>query len=267
VTQLNHATKAADARAAALLGNEQFPWDSFDPEWYLNHNYGTLRDDDRQILHRLGEFFNKAGQSGEVGQDRLSHGVDVGSGANLYPLLAMLPLCGHVTLWERAETNCAWLDREIIKYSQVWDPFWDELASWPLYRSMQDPRWSVYERTKVERGRSIFDLPEDAFDVATMFFVAESITKRRDEFVRATRCFLRSLRPNKPFAAAFMLQSRGYVVNDVHFPAVAITEDHVRECLDLEGVRRATLAEITSDPPLRDGVGMLLVTGWSHGGK
>lgn len=261
MTQLNHDTQTADAwLAAPVPGNEQFPWDSFDSEWYLNHNYGTLRDDDRQILHRLGEFFSK------VDRGRLRNGVDVGSGANLYPLLAMLPLCGRVTLRERAKSNCRWLRREITKYSQVWDPYWEELTRWALYQPMQDPRWSVDERAKVEHG-SIFDLPKRAYDIGTMFFVAESITERRDEFVRATRRFLGSLKPNAPFAAAFMLKSRGYVVNGVHFPAVAITKDHVQECLNLEGVRRATLAEIKSETPLRDGVGMMLVTGWSRSAK
>jgi hypothetical protein len=92
VTRLNHGTVlAATGLAAPAPGNEQFPWDRFDSKWYLNHNYGTLRDDDRQILRLLGEFFSK------VGRGRLSHGVDVGTGANLYPLLAMLPLCDRVT--------------------------------------------------------------------------------------------------------------------------------------------------------------------------
>lgn len=253
--QLNHDTN--NLRSDLVPGNEQFPWDSFDPEWYRDHNYGTLRDYDRQILRRLGAFFSG------VGHDRLSHAVDVGSGSNLYPLLAVLPLCGRVTLWERAKTNCDWLRREITKYSQAWDPFWEELTKWPLYRPMRDPRWSVFERTRVERG-SIFNLPREVYDLGTMFFVAESITERADEFERATRCFLRSLRPNAPFAAAFMLKSRGYEVNGVNFPAVAITEDHVQECLNLEGVRRSTLVEIETETPLRDGVGMLLVTGWSR---
>jgi len=260
--QLNRGTNTTDVRSAdPVPGNEQFPWDSFDSEWYLDHNYGKLRDDDRQILQRLGEFFDGVGRDHHLG-----HAVDVGTGSNLYPLLAVLPLCGRVTLWERAKTNCAWLRREITKYSEVWDPYWEELTNWPLYRPMQDPRWPVFERTKVKRG-SIFDLPRDAYDIGTMFFVAESITERDDEFERATRGFLRSLRPNAPFAAAFMLQSRGYEVNGVHFPAVAITEDHVQECLDFEGVRRATLAEIKTESPLRDGVGMMLVTGWSRRAK
>jgi hypothetical protein len=234
--------------------NEELPWDSFDSEWYLNHNYSRLRDDDHQILERLADFFNG------VGQARLMHGIDVGTGSNLYPVLAMLPLCGSITLQERARTNCQWLLNETARYSTLWEPFWDVLASRPLYRPIGDPRWAVHERTRVMRG-SIFELPRNTYDIGTMFFVAESITGRADEFMRAMRCFLRSLRPDAPFAAAFMRNSDGYEVNGVHFPAVAITEDDVQKCLHSEGIRKATVEKIDSANPLRDGVGMMLVMG------
>jgi hypothetical protein len=73
--------------------NEKFPWDSFDSEWYLQHNYGAgLRDDDKEILERIGTFFTG------LGQPRLRHGLDVGTGTNLYPVLAMLPLCHRITV-------------------------------------------------------------------------------------------------------------------------------------------------------------------------
>jgi hypothetical protein len=94
-----------------------------------------------------------------------------------------------------------------------------------------------------------------------MFFVAESITERDDEFRRALRCFLRSLKANAPFAAAFMTNSRGYDVNGVHFPAVAITESDVQKCLHGEGIKAAAVEPIGSANPLREGVGMVLVTG------
>ncbi len=234
--------------------NEEFPWDSFDPEWYLNHNYGTLRDDDEKILERLAEFFSGLDQA------HLRHGLDVGTGTNLYPVLAMLPLCGRITLHERAKTNCRWLHNETAKYSEVWEPYWEVLAERASYARIGDPRWAVHERTRVNRG-SIFDLPKDTYDIGTMFFVAESITTRDDEFTRALRCFLRSLKPNAPFAATFMTNSTGYDVNGVHFPAVAITEDDVRKCLDGEGIRKSTFEKIDSESPLRPEVGMVLVTG------
>ncbi len=235
--------------------NEEFPWDSFDSEWYLEHNYGKLRDDDHHILERLAAFFGDLGRP-----NRLWDGIDVGSGTNLYPVLAMLPLCGRITLHERAKTNCRWLNNETAKYSEVWDPYWDVLTERSLYQPIRDPRWAVHERTQVRRG-SIFELPRAAYDIGTMFFVAESITERVDEFMRALRCFLRSLRPNAPFAAAFMRNSHGYEVKGVHFPAVAITEDDVQKCLDGEGIKKPIVETIVSEKPLRDGVGMVLVTG------
>ncbi|TMM35229.1 MAG: methyltransferase [Actinobacteria bacterium] len=242
--------------AVRPLLNEEFPWDTFDSEWYLRHNYGVMRDDDQDILMRLAEFFSG------LREPKLLRGIDVGTGTNLYPVFALLPLCSQITMYERAKTNCGWLARETARHTDIgiWQPYWDVLSKWPLYAPIRDPQWAVHERTRVNRG-SIFDLPKSAYDIGTMFFCAESITERGDEFARATRCFLRSLRPNAPFAAAFMRNSHGYEVNGVHFPAVAITADDVQKCLHSEGIRKASVINIDSANPLRDGVGMVLVTG------
>lgn len=237
-------------------GNDEFPWDDFNSNWYLQHNYQRLRDDDSQILKLLAEFF------GSIEHRELKHGLDLGTGANLYPALAMLPLCGRITLRERGATNCEWLRKEVDSYSDVWNPYWDALTRWPLYGAMTDPRWVVSERARVECG-SVFNLGQAVYDVGTMFFVAESITERHDEFERATRCFLRSLKPHAPFAAAFMRKSQGYEVAGVRFPAVAITEHDVRECLKSAGVRKSHVETIVSATPLRKSVAMMLVTGWT----
>lgn len=247
---------AVRAAVDDLHGNDEYPWDDFDSTWYLEHNYARLRDDDSRILQRLAEFF------GAIDYPDLLDGIDVGTGANLYPALAMLPLCGRITLRERAASNCEWLEREINKLSPVWDPYWQALAKWPQYEGMARPDWVVTDRARVERG-SIFDLGRAIYDVGTMFFVAESITERRDEFERATLRFLRSLKPHSPFAAAFMRESKGYEVAGVRFPAVAITEGDVRRCLKSAGVQKADLVKIDSDTPLRKGIAMMLVTGWT----
>lgn len=236
-------------------GNEDFPWDSFDAHWYVEHNYRKLHDNDRQILGWLAEFF------GAVDDRALRRGIDVGTGTNLYPALAMLPLCHKVTLRERSATNHAWLLNEVKKYSDTWDPYWEELTDQPLYRKMRDPRWALHDRVRVERG-NLFNLPKDQFDIGTMFFVAESITARRSEFERAMRCFIRSLKSYAPFAAAFMRNSQGYEVKGVHFPAVAITEQDVEQCLHGEVARGMRVDRIEITTPLRDGYdGMVLVRG------
>ena len=169
--------------AVLLQHNDDFPWDSFDSEWYLKHNYGTMRDDDQRILELLAEFFDGLG---DRRQRVLRHDIEVGTGTNLYPILAALPLCSRITLHERAATNCQWLRKETASFSRLWTPYWDVLAERELYRPIRDPRWAVHDRTCVRQG-TIFGLPRAAYDLGTMFFVAEGITERVDEFTRATR--------------------------------------------------------------------------------
>lgn len=236
-------------------GNDDFPWDEFNSSVYYEHNYVTLQGEDEHILDAVGSFFSSAG----IGPD--AHGIDVGSGANLYPLFAMLPFCQDVVLWEWSAANVRWLKEETQSYSVEWDPFWAVLTRYPAYGAVTEPRDMVGKRGRPQQG-SIFDLPAARWDVGTMFFVAESLTAEVDEFERATRCFVGALKPGAPFAAAFMAGSKGYPVAGVEFPAVDVGVEEVRKCLD----------DITSDltvfqvertgAPLRDGYsGMILAHG------
>lgn len=236
--------------------NAEFPWDGFDSDWYFAHNYARLRDDDRQIIKLVGEFFASV-RPPEKG--RMRRGIDVGSGTNLYPALAMLPLCGEITLWERASTNRDWLSAQLAAgYADSWNEFWKELTSYPAYK-IKDPRLVLGDRARVEPG-SIFDLPKGKWSLGTMFFVAESITRVRPEFQRAVQSFVQALEKNSPFAAAFMIGSAGYNVGGVHFPAVAITRDDVKQCL--ESVARDVKLHPIASSGLREGYkGMLLATG------
>src|SRR4051794_28599246 len=109
------------------------------------------------------DFFATLGLSGRA------HGVDVGSGANLYPALAMLPFCDEVTLYEYSASNVEWLQREVQSYSLSWDAFWGLLAVEPRYKSIHSPRETVATVVCVERG-SIFELPKSQWDIGTMFF-------------------------------------------------------------------------------------------------
>jgi hypothetical protein len=205
--------------------NANFPWNRFDSAAYLSHNYSTLRFDDRKIIESVSDYFARAG----VGHTL--QGLDVGSGTNLYPAFTMLPFCAELTLWEHSISNVEWLRREKIAYSPSWDPFWNILAERQHYRDVHDPRRALAERTCVEQG-SIFDLPKSSWDIGTMFFVAESLTTKHAEFELATRRFIEALRPDAPFAAAFMENSVGYDVGSIRFPAVAITVADVCSCLD-----------------------------------
>jgi hypothetical protein len=237
--------------------NADFPWDEFDSSWYMDHKYETVRDDDRRIVEIVGDFVAAAGLP------EIARGVDVGSGTNLYPMFAMLPRCGRITLVERSSANIGWLRAETNSYGDSWQSFWQILAGrHPVYRSVVDPRATTRERVEIRRD-NIFQLAEATWDIGTMFFVAESITADHAEFELATRRFVHSLRPGAPFAAAFMRNSVGYEIGRQRFPAVAVDEGDIAGCLR-DIAHSVAISTITSTKPLRDGYeGMIVVTGRS----
>lgn len=250
----------------STVANDDCSWDNFDPEWYVNHNYRVLRDDDRDILRQVRDYFARA-----LGGKHDLRGLDLGTGANLYPSLALLPFCKEITMWERSRANVRWLESEVRDYASSWDAFWELLCEQDCYARVENPRERLAAVARVHQ-KNIFDLsgvtrsngdlaPDERFDVGTMFFVAESITGLGDEFSRAVELFLRVLRPGAPFAAAFMRRSKGYTVNSEHFPAVPINEDHVEKRLRDLGCD-VDISVITSTAPLREGYdGMILARG------
>jgi hypothetical protein len=233
--------------------NSQFPWDEFDTTDYVKHNYTMLRDDDRQIVCFVRDFFSTVPL---VDQAR---GIDVGAGPNLYPALTMLPLCQEITLWERSEPNVEWLQAELDRLSEAtswsessaaWGECWRVLRVNPTYGRVESPRKELKRKARTE-NESVFDLPAAEWDIGTMFFVAESISEEWAEFQKAAHRFVRALKPGAPFAAAFMSGSRGWEVGDHRFPSVYVGEDDVRRCLAVvaDGVRTHV---VSSAEPLRE---------------
>jgi NNMT/PNMT/TEMT family protein len=233
--------------------NGDFDWDSFDSNWYRDHNYRSLRDDDQQIIEIVRDYFSAAGVTH-------ARGVDVGSGANLYPALAMLPFCRRLDLREVSASNVAWLKGQLDAFDGCWDAFWSIFQEEPEYAALSDPRATLAAITVVEQA-SVFDLPIAEWDLGTMFFVACSISTDLREFHRAVHCFTRSLKPDSPFATAFMEKSEGYFVGDIWFPAVAIEAQDVVDAL-APVAYDVRVDRIHTGTPLRDGYGgMLLATG------
>jgi hypothetical protein len=238
--------------------NDDAPWDSFDSADYYLHNYARLRGDDARIIDIVANFFKAHGPRKVLG-----HAIDVGSGTNLYPALTMMPYSSSVTLFERSFTNRAWLSGALEKPQDSWRDFWERIARGrPPYHGFRDPLDVLGGLARVTPG-NVFQLRPGQYDLGTMFFVAESITTRKDEFERATRHFVGSLRPWGPFAAAFMRESKGYSVGDDFFPACAVTEKDVAECL--APVAHIHQIEMVESHGLRDGYsGMIVATGWKR---
>jgi hypothetical protein len=243
------------ARVESWPGNADVEWDSFNSDAYFALNYGSLHREDLEIIRIVADHFQQWAP-----RRWRANAIDVGSGTNLYPALTMLPFAGEVTLYERAFPNCTWLTRQLGEPTGSWWQFWAAISGGrPEYSRINKPFEQLQSRATVVRG-NVFALEPDQYDMGTMFFVAESITTRLDEFERATRRFVDSLTATAPFAAAFMRDSSGYLVAGQSFPACSITEKDVERCL--ADVAYVDHIQVVDSSDLRDGYcGMIVATG------
>jgi hypothetical protein len=218
-------TSSKPAPAGPLTGNADYQWAKFDSEAYFQHYYGEPHPDDDRVIHCAIAALKRARPL----QAELDI-VDVGTGPNLIPLFCALPRAKHLTAWEYAESNVAWLKAELGRDDMrpQWRHFWavTRAAYEPAHPLPENPIPLLRTKAAIEQG-SIFALPERRWDAATMFFCAESITGRYDEFEAACAAFARCVKPGGALIAAFLVRSAGYVVADRPFPVLSLSPESI----------------------------------------
>jgi NNMT/PNMT/TEMT family protein len=207
-------------------GNADYQWAHFDSEAYFQHYYGEPHPDDDCVIQFAVEAMKRAAPI-----DAELDIVDVGTGPSLIPFLCALPRARRLTAWEYAESNVAWLEAELQRQDTrpQWRHFWHVVRH--AYRPdplTEDPMPLLRAKCVIQRG-SVFDLPKRNWDAATMFFCAESITERQDEFEAACVAFARSVKQGGMLAAAFLVRSAGYIVADRAFPVLRLTPELIEE--------------------------------------
>lgn len=246
--------------------NDEVPWSDFDAGVYWKHNYASVLPEDKEIIRCASDFLIRA----RAGKPKILCAVDVGAGTNLYPALLMLPWIEHIVFTEYAPANIDWLAESLPDGpgEWAWQPFWDLMSHLPGYRGVEQPR-SELARSNEIRRLSVFDLPRYAWDLGSMFFVADGMSSEEAEFELAVRSFLDALTPGAPFMMAFMEGSAGYDVSGVRFPGVRVTPGSLNELLGrLPVVGTGLLRTDNSVRRLRPGYdAMLLVTGYVAGGS
>ncbi len=207
------------------LGNADYQWAQFDSEAYFQHYYGEPHQDDDQVIRYAVAAMKRAAPLGAE-----LDVIDVGTGPSLIPFFCALPRARRLTAWEYAEGNIAWLESELRRKEMrpQWRHFWNVTreASLPDWRLPDDPMPLLRAKSVVRQG-SIFDLPERTWDAATMFFCAESITERQDEFETACAAYARCVKQGGVLAAAFLAHSAGYVVKESRFPALSVSVESI----------------------------------------
>jgi putative hemolysin len=206
-------------------GNADYQWAQFDPEAYFQHYYGEPHPDDERVIRYAVTAMKHAPP---IGADL--DVVDVGTGPSLIPFFCALPRARQLTAWEYAEGNIAWLEFELQRKEMrsQWRHFWRITREAYLLdcRLPEDPMPLLRAKSIVRRG-SIFDLPERTWDAATMFFCAESITQRQNEFEAACAAYARCVKRGGALAAAFLAHSAGYVVKESRFPALPLSAESI----------------------------------------
>jgi len=236
-------------------------WSDFDAGEYWHINYASVLPEDAEIIRCASKFLIEACGM----RSSFKRAVDVGAGANLYPGLLMLPWAEHIVFTEYASPNIHWLSENLADAPGEWhwQPFWDLVAGLPCYRAVEHPRRRLAAVHEI-RTVSIFDLPSRAWDLGSMFFVADGMTTDQAEFESAVRSFLGALVPDSPFMMAFMESSAGYDVSGIRFPAVKVTPASLDALLaDLPVAGTSVLRTDNSIRRVRSGYeAMLLVTGF-----
>jgi hypothetical protein len=240
--------------------NADYQWGQFDSEAYFQHYYGEPHPDDDRVIKCAVEAMKRAPPV-----DAELDVVDIGTGPNLIPLFCALPRAQSLTVWEYAESNVAWLEAEMRRDEMrpQWRHFWDVTreAYSPDYRLGDDPMPMLRAKSSVRQG-SIFDLPQRVWDAATMFFCAESITGRLDEFEAACSAYALCVKPGGALAAAFLVRSSGYVVGDRRFPSLALTAETIEKVFagHVHGMKTETIGIVERE--IRSGYsGFIFLTG------
>jgi hypothetical protein len=210
----------------APTGNADYQWARFDSEAYFQHYYGEPHPDDDRVIRCAAEAIKRAPPRG-ADLDI----VDIGTGPNLIPFFCALPRAGRLTAWEYAESNVAWLEAELARDDMrpQWRHFWrvTREAYGPDFDLPANPIPSLRAKATIQQG-SVFDLPRRRWDAATMFFCAESITERHDEFEAACAAFARCVKQGGALTAAFLVRSAGYVIADRPFPVLSLSPESIQ---------------------------------------
>jgi hypothetical protein len=248
--------------------NADVRWEDFPSQDYWHRNYSEMLSPDKEILRMVGSFLGETFRS----RARVQRAIDVGSGTNLYTALLMLPWAEQILLTDYSESNVRWLRGQVMDdpAEWTWQSFWRELQALEGYDQVSEPRKQLRvactgkERQSMIERLSVFDLPSARWQLGTMFFVAESITRDPREFAKAIGRFVGALEPHSPFAAAFMSGSEGYPLGEaeVVYPALPVTADDIREHFTRLCVTELNVKDLETAQLVRQGYeGMIVATG------
>jgi hypothetical protein len=212
------------AKIAAPDPSADHSWDAFDHDRYLVANYRQPSEADGWLWQTLNSCWQQI--AGRLGTD--IDAIDIGTGPNLYTLLAALPHVRTLTAHEFAEPNRLYLLAQRDALEEGWQEWIDSAGGGQPRHRPNDLQRQLAQKLQIRPG-SIHHLRAASADAATMFFCAESITSELASFENGCLRLVRAVRPGGALLCAFMLGSTGYDTAGSRFPSVPITAQHVHD--------------------------------------
>ncbi|NGO41079.1 class I SAM-dependent methyltransferase [Streptomyces ureilyticus] len=202
--------------------NADADWDRWPVDAYLDENYRRIHPSDAAVIR------HQAGLYRTLAPGSVARSLECGAGPNLYPLMQAAAASRRIDAVEPGASNIAYLTRQLRDGP---DPHW--AAFYALCRDL-DPALparlsDALARVRVVPG-SARTLPDGVYDLASMNFVAESVTEDLGEFAALCRAFIRSVRPGGRLVAAFMENMPSYrIASGTRWPACPVGADTVHD--------------------------------------
>jgi len=237
-----------------MLRNRDADWDAWPVEDYLTENYRRLHHADEAVIDHHSTVY--AG----IPPDSLDRTVECGAGPNLYPLALAGAASRLVHAVEPSAASVAYLRRQLRDGPDpTWDPFYARCR-------LRDPALppslaQALSRVRVTRADA-FTLPESRYALASMNFVAESVTEDPAEFAAFCRAFARTVRPGGYLVASFMENMGRYSISGGRdWPGVPVDAERVTAAFAPHTTDLA-VERIDADPELPDWgyTGMVLLS-------
>ncbi|MFF0474873.1 class I SAM-dependent methyltransferase [Streptomyces sp. NPDC004284] len=234
--------------------NRDADWDAWPVDAYLTENYRSLHPYD------IGVIRHHAGVYRRFAPGSLARTLELGAGPNLYPLMLAGAAARRVDALEPSAASVRYLRGQLAHgVDDSWQRFYR------LCRS-HDPALpascaEALRRVRVVRGTAD-DLPPGTYDLASMNFVAESVTEDFEEFTAVCDVFVRAVVPGGRLLAAFMERMPSYRIGTGPvWPACPVDEAALRSVFAprTTGLRILRLAKDRTLPEYGD-TGVLLLT-------
>lgn len=234
--------------------NRDADWDAWPVDAYLAENYRTLHPYDIGVIH------HHAGVYRTFAPGSLARTLELGAGPNLYPLMLAGAAARRVDALEPGAAGVRYLRGQLTHgVDDSWLPFYRLCRS--LDPALPESCAEALHRVRVVRGTAE-DLRPGTYDLASMNFVAESVTEDFEEFTEVCEAFVRAVSPGGRLLAAFMEGMPSYRIGTGPvWPACPVDEAALRAVFAprTTGLRIVRLEKDRTLPEYGD-TGVLLLT-------